>query len=135
MLAREIKVNLFTLKKFCSMRIDTFPNTRVIHFLFLNFRYGHGYEIFCVACSNSKTLLASACKVGHVTFLFCLVTGYLNQAPASLVMQAEFDMKGHRCLIFLNLAFSASFPSVSSEACSCLLNLSQLHSFVFQYLA
>ncbi|XP_068849927.1 elongator complex protein 2 isoform X6 [Capricornis sumatraensis] len=24
--------------------------------------YGHGYEIFCVACSNSKTLLASACK-------------------------------------------------------------------------
>lgn len=25
--------------------------------------YGHGYEIFCVACNNSKTLLASACKV------------------------------------------------------------------------
>ncbi|XP_012657461.1 elongator complex protein 2 [Otolemur garnettii] len=25
-------------------------------------RYGHGYEIFCVACNNSKTLLASACK-------------------------------------------------------------------------
>ncbi|XP_004404450.1 PREDICTED: elongator complex protein 2 isoform X5 [Odobenus rosmarus divergens] len=24
--------------------------------------YGHGYEIFCVACSNSKALLASACK-------------------------------------------------------------------------
>uniref|UniRef100_A0A8C3WTD1 Elongator complex protein 2 n=1 Tax=Catagonus wagneri TaxID=51154 RepID=A0A8C3WTD1_9CETA len=24
--------------------------------------YGHGYEIFCVACNNSKTLLASACK-------------------------------------------------------------------------
>ncbi|XP_022442704.1 elongator complex protein 2 isoform X2 [Delphinapterus leucas] len=24
--------------------------------------YGHGYEIFSVACSNSKTLLASACK-------------------------------------------------------------------------
>ena len=117
------------------MRIDTFHNTGVIHFLFLNFRYGHGYEIFCVACSNSKTLLASACKVGNVTFLFCLVTGYLNQAPASLVMQAEFNMKGHRCLIFLNLAFSASFPSVSAEACSCLLNLSQLHIFVFQYLA
>lgn len=33
---------------------------------FLNIkRYGHGYEIFCVACSNSKTLLASACKVGN----------------------------------------------------------------------
>ena len=104
--------------------IDTFPKTGVIHFLFLHFRYGHGYEIFCVACSNSKTLLASACKVGHVTFLFCLVTGYFNQAPASLVIQAEFDMKGHRCLIFLNLAFSASFASVSSKACSCLLNLS-----------
>ncbi|KAB1258355.1 Elongator complex protein 2 [Camelus dromedarius] len=27
-----------------------------------SFVYGHGYEIFCVACSNSKTLLASACK-------------------------------------------------------------------------
>ncbi|XP_016051455.1 PREDICTED: elongator complex protein 2 isoform X2 [Miniopterus natalensis] len=25
--------------------------------------YGHGYELFCVACNNSKTLLASACKV------------------------------------------------------------------------
>uniref|UniRef100_A0A4W2GD78 Elongator complex protein 2 n=1 Tax=Bos indicus x Bos taurus TaxID=30522 RepID=A0A4W2GD78_BOBOX len=24
--------------------------------------YGHGYEIFCVACSSSQTLLASACK-------------------------------------------------------------------------
>ncbi|XP_032101199.1 elongator complex protein 2 isoform X2 [Sapajus apella] len=24
--------------------------------------YGHGYEIFCVTCNNSKTLLASACK-------------------------------------------------------------------------
>ncbi|XP_036177217.1 elongator complex protein 2 isoform X4 [Myotis myotis] len=24
--------------------------------------YGHGYELFCVACNNSKTLLASACK-------------------------------------------------------------------------
>uniref|UniRef100_A0A8C9MXG4 Elongator complex protein 2 n=1 Tax=Serinus canaria TaxID=9135 RepID=A0A8C9MXG4_SERCA len=24
--------------------------------------YGHGYEIFCVACNNSNTLLASACK-------------------------------------------------------------------------
>uniref|UniRef100_A0A2K6GAL6 Elongator complex protein 2 n=1 Tax=Propithecus coquereli TaxID=379532 RepID=A0A2K6GAL6_PROCO len=29
--------------------------------------YGHGYEIFCVACNNSKTLLASACKVGTFT--------------------------------------------------------------------
>ncbi|XP_055089835.2 elongator complex protein 2 isoform X5 [Symphalangus syndactylus] len=24
--------------------------------------YGHGYEIFCVTCNSSKTLLASACK-------------------------------------------------------------------------
>nr|XP_042709866.1 elongator complex protein 2-like isoform X3 [Chrysemys picta bellii] len=24
--------------------------------------YGHGYEIFCVACNNSKTIVASACK-------------------------------------------------------------------------
>nr|XP_047935541.1 elongator complex protein 2 [Anser cygnoides] len=24
--------------------------------------YGHGYEIFCVACNNSNTLIASACK-------------------------------------------------------------------------
>uniref|UniRef100_A0A8C6REN7 Elongator complex protein 2 n=1 Tax=Nannospalax galili TaxID=1026970 RepID=A0A8C6REN7_NANGA len=24
--------------------------------------YGHGYEIYCVACNGSKTLLASACK-------------------------------------------------------------------------
>ncbi|XP_019395716.1 PREDICTED: elongator complex protein 2 [Crocodylus porosus] len=24
--------------------------------------YGHGYEIFCVACNNSKTVIASACK-------------------------------------------------------------------------
>lgn len=24
--------------------------------------YGHGYEIFCVACNHSKTLIASACK-------------------------------------------------------------------------
>ncbi|XP_073188570.1 elongator complex protein 2 isoform X3 [Lepidochelys kempii] len=24
--------------------------------------YGHGYEIFCVACNNSKTIIASACK-------------------------------------------------------------------------
>ncbi|KAL6081938.1 hypothetical protein STEG23_002192, partial [Scotinomys teguina] len=27
--------------------------------------YGHGYEIFCVACNNSKTLLASACKAAQ----------------------------------------------------------------------
>ncbi|EMP33910.1 Elongator complex protein 2 [Chelonia mydas] len=26
------------------------------------FGYGHGYEIFCVACNNSKTIIASACK-------------------------------------------------------------------------
>lgn len=32
----------------------------------LNYRYGHGHEIFCVTCNNSKTLLASACKVGFV---------------------------------------------------------------------
>ncbi|XP_074003067.1 elongator complex protein 2 isoform X5 [Numenius arquata] len=24
--------------------------------------YGHGYEIFCVACNNSNTMIASACK-------------------------------------------------------------------------
>ncbi|KAM6135431.1 elongator complex protein 2 isoform 2-T2 [Pterocles gutturalis] len=24
--------------------------------------YGHGYEIFCVACNNSNTIIASACK-------------------------------------------------------------------------
>uniref|UniRef100_A0A8D2J104 Elongator complex protein 2 n=2 Tax=Varanus komodoensis TaxID=61221 RepID=A0A8D2J104_VARKO len=24
--------------------------------------YGHGYEIFCVACNNAKTVIASACK-------------------------------------------------------------------------
>uniref|UniRef100_A0A452RQ65 Elongator complex protein 2 n=1 Tax=Ursus americanus TaxID=9643 RepID=A0A452RQ65_URSAM len=46
--------------------------------------YGHGYEIFCVACSNSKALLASACKVGNFTFSFYLFTCYLNpQALAS----------------------------------------------------
>ncbi|KAL1773587.1 elongator complex protein 2 [Sigmodon hispidus] len=27
--------------------------------------YGHGNEIFCVACNNSKTLLASACKAAQ----------------------------------------------------------------------
>nr|BAE39766.1 unnamed protein product [Mus musculus] len=27
--------------------------------------YGHGYEIVCVACNNSKTLLASACKASQ----------------------------------------------------------------------
>lgn len=27
--------------------------------------YGHGYEIFCVACNNSKTLIASACKAAQ----------------------------------------------------------------------
>ncbi|XP_021504900.1 elongator complex protein 2 isoform X2 [Meriones unguiculatus] len=27
--------------------------------------YGHGYEIFCVTCNNSKTLLASACKAAQ----------------------------------------------------------------------
>ncbi|KAH0618021.1 hypothetical protein JD844_016940 [Phrynosoma platyrhinos] len=25
-------------------------------------RYGHGYEIFCVACNNAQTVIASACK-------------------------------------------------------------------------
>ncbi|KAJ7395086.1 elongator complex protein 2 [Pitangus sulphuratus] len=25
--------------------------------------YGHGYEIFCVACNNSNTVIASACKL------------------------------------------------------------------------
>ncbi|KAJ6661409.1 hypothetical protein lerEdw1_015038 [Lerista edwardsae] len=25
-------------------------------------QYGHGYEIFCVACNNAKTVIASACK-------------------------------------------------------------------------
>uniref|UniRef100_A0A670IWM5 Elongator complex protein 2 n=1 Tax=Podarcis muralis TaxID=64176 RepID=A0A670IWM5_PODMU len=24
--------------------------------------YGHGYEVFCVACNNAKTVIASACK-------------------------------------------------------------------------
>ncbi|ERE82229.1 elongator complex protein 2-like isoform 1 [Cricetulus griseus] len=27
--------------------------------------YGHGHEIFCVTCNNSKTLLASACKAAQ----------------------------------------------------------------------
>ncbi|NXC17397.1 ELP2 protein, partial [Corythaeola cristata] len=27
-----------------------------------SFGYGHGYEIFCVACNNSNTVIASACK-------------------------------------------------------------------------
>lgn len=58
-----------------SMRI--FTNTGVMYFLVLNFRYGHGYELFCVACNNSKTLLASACKVRDFTFLLYLVTGIL----------------------------------------------------------
>ncbi|NXG38035.1 ELP2 protein, partial [Dromaius novaehollandiae] len=27
--------------------------------------YGHGYEIFCVACNNSNTVIASACKASR----------------------------------------------------------------------
>lgn len=66
------------------MRVGTFTNIGVMHFFFLNLRYGHGYEIFCVACSNSKTLLASACKVGNFTFLFYLVTGYLSHQASQV---------------------------------------------------
>ncbi|XP_048466977.1 elongator complex protein 2 isoform X2 [Rhincodon typus] len=28
--------------------------------------YGHGYEIFCVACNNASTVVASACKASRV---------------------------------------------------------------------
>ncbi|XP_061444959.1 elongator complex protein 2 isoform X3 [Rhineura floridana] len=28
--------------------------------------YGHGYEIFCVACNNAKTVIASACKASKI---------------------------------------------------------------------
>ncbi|XP_041040669.1 elongator complex protein 2 isoform X2 [Carcharodon carcharias] len=28
--------------------------------------YGHGYEVFCVACNNSSTVVASACKASKV---------------------------------------------------------------------
>lgn len=31
--------------------------------IFVLFRYGHGYEIFCVASNPDGSLLASACKV------------------------------------------------------------------------
>lgn len=115
----------------CSKRIGPFTNTGVIHFLFLNFRYGHGYEIFCVACNNSKTLLASACKVGNFTFLFQLVTGYLShQASANLVViWANWTWKATGAWFFQSL-----FCSVPSKACGCILNLFELHIFVLKLL-
>lgn len=52
------------------INLETYHQDCVIcitNFIFC-FRYGHGYEIFCVACNNSKTIIASACKVRKERF-------------------------------------------------------------------
>ncbi|XP_009585892.1 PREDICTED: elongator complex protein 2-like, partial [Fulmarus glacialis] len=41
--------------------------------------YGHGYEIFCVACNNSNTVIASACKASkkeHATIILWSTTSW-----------------------------------------------------------
>lgn len=62
----------FHFVKFCSLKSGKISNVcRDYAFFSLPcfcFRYGHGYEIFSVACNNAKTLLASACKVGDFPF-------------------------------------------------------------------
>lgn len=44
-------------------------NLTVINFFFLTSvfsRYGHGFEMFCLASDNARTVVASACKVSAI---------------------------------------------------------------------
>ena len=56
----------------------------VSFFLFFGFflhRYGHGYEIFCVAASPDGSLLASACKV--------CISSVIKRAKSTSTMRRE----------------------------------------------
>ncbi|XP_063453318.1 elongator complex protein 2 isoform X2 [Pan paniscus] len=50
--------------------------------------YGHGYEIFCVTCNSSKTLLASACKAA-------------KKEHAAIILWNTTSWKQSRFLVFL----------------------------------
>uniref|UniRef100_A0A8C4VKS4 Elongator complex protein 2 n=2 Tax=Gopherus evgoodei TaxID=1825980 RepID=A0A8C4VKS4_9SAUR len=52
--------------------------------------YGHGYEIFCVACNNSKTIVASACKAS-------------KKEHAAIILWSTISWKQLQSLSFHNL--------------------------------
>ncbi|XP_051825717.1 elongator complex protein 2 isoform X2 [Antechinus flavipes] len=52
--------------------------------------YGHGYEIFCVACNNSNTVIASACKA-------------TKKEHAAIILWSTTSWKQLQNLIFHNL--------------------------------
>ncbi|KAM4685227.1 elongator complex protein 2 isoform 5-T6 [Amazona ochrocephala] len=52
--------------------------------------YGHGYEIFCVACNNSNTVIASACKAS-------------KKEHAAIILWSTASWKKLQSLLFHNL--------------------------------
>uniref|UniRef100_A0A4X2LXC7 Elongator complex protein 2 n=1 Tax=Vombatus ursinus TaxID=29139 RepID=A0A4X2LXC7_VOMUR len=52
--------------------------------------YGHGYEIFCVACNNSNTVIASACKA-------------TKKEHAAIILWSTSSWKQLQSLLFHNL--------------------------------
>ncbi|KAM9097565.1 elongator complex protein 2 [Sarcophilus harrisii] len=52
--------------------------------------YGHGYEIFCVACNNSNTVIASACKA-------------TKKEHAAIILWSTTSWKQLQSLLFHNL--------------------------------
>ncbi|XP_009873352.1 PREDICTED: elongator complex protein 2, partial [Apaloderma vittatum] len=52
--------------------------------------YGHGYEIFCVACNSSNTLIASACKAS-------------KKEHAAIILWSTTSWKKLQSLLFHNL--------------------------------
>ncbi|XP_044513787.1 elongator complex protein 2 isoform X6 [Gracilinanus agilis] len=52
--------------------------------------YGHGYEIFCVACNNSNTVIASACKA-------------TKKEHAAIILWSTASWKQLQSLLFHNL--------------------------------
>ena len=49
------------------------------------YRYGHGYELYCVSASPDGKLIASACKVSFLLLIFSLSDVYLTYRSLSFV--------------------------------------------------